>query len=170
MKPPPLIRSMDPVDWPQVERIYAAGIATGHATFESEPPSWEEFNASKLPEHRLVAVHDGAVVGWTAASAVSDRCVYSGVVEHSVYVDSTAQRRGYGRALLDALIASTEAAGIWTIQSGIFPENRPSLSVHQAAGFQVVGTRQRIGQMTHGPLAGLWRDVLFIERRSAAIT
>ena len=107
--------------WPEVERIYAAGIATGHATFESEPPTWEQFDAAKLPGLRLVAVEDGRAVGWAAASAVSDRCVYAGVVEHSVYVDPEASGRGIGRALLDALIAATEDAGIWTIQSGIFP-------------------------------------------------
>ncbi len=152
--------------WPEVERIYAAGIATGHATFESEPPTWEQFDRGKLADQRLVALEDGRVVGWTAASGVSDRCVYAGVVEHSVYVDPEAGGRGLGRLLLDALVASTEAAGIWTIQSGIFPENAASLAVHRAAGFRVVGTRERVGRMTYGPLVGRWRDVVFIERRS----
>jgi phosphinothricin acetyltransferase len=152
--------------WPEVERIYAAGIATGHATFESEPPSWEQFDAAKLPDQRLVAVEDGRVVGWAAASAVSDRCVYAGVVEHSVYVDPAAGGRGVGRLLLDALVASTEAAGIWTIQSGVFPENAASLALHRAAGFREVGVRERVGRMTYGPLAGRWRDVVFLERRS----
>ena len=152
--------------WPEVERIYAAGIATGHATFESEPPSWEQFDAGKLPGQRLVAVEDSRVVGWAAASAVSDRCVYAGVVEHSVYVDPAAGGRGIGRLLLDALVASTEAAGIWTLQSGVFPENVASLAVHRAAGFREVGVRERVGRMTYGPLAGQWRDVVFIERRS----
>lgn len=152
--------------WPEVERIYAAGIATGHATFESEPPTWEHFDAGKLPGQRLVAVEDGRVVGWAAASAVSDRCVYAGVVEHSVYVDPAASGRGLGRLLLTALAASTEAAGIWTIQSGIFPENVASLAVHRAAGFREVGVRERVGRMTYGPMAGQWRDVVFVERRS----
>jgi phosphinothricin acetyltransferase len=153
--------------WPRVERIYAAGIATGHATFEAEPPDWEHFDATKLPGQRHVALdHRGSVAGWVAASAVSDRCVYAGVVEHSVYVDPAAQGEGIGRALLDALIASTEAAGIWTIQSGIFPENAASLALHRAAGFREVGLRERVGLMTYGPLAGQWRDVIFIERRS----
>ena len=156
--------------WPDVERIYAAGIATGHATFESEPPTWEQFDAAKLPGQRLVAVDAaGRVVGWTAASAVSDLCVYTGVVEHSVYVDPAPQGHGVGRLLLDALVASTESAGIWTIQSGIFPENTPSLALHRAAGFREVGRRERVGLMGHGPLAGQWRDVIFIERRSADV-
>jgi L-amino acid N-acyltransferase YncA len=155
--------------WPEVERIYRAGIATGHATFESEPPTWESFDASRLPAHRLVAVDGDAVLGWAAASAVSDRCVYAGVVEHSVYVDPAAQGRGTGRLLLDALAASTEAAGVWTIQSGIFPENAASLAVHAAAGFRVVGVRERVGRMTYGALSGRWRDVVTVERRSPVI-
>lgn len=156
--------------WPEVERIYAAGIATGHATFESEPPSWEQFDAGRLPGQRVVALEDGRAVGWAAASAVSDRCVYAGVVEHSVYVDPAAAGLGIGRLLLAALVASTEAAGIWTIQSGIFPENLASLAVHRAAGFREVGVRERIGRMTYGPLAGQWRDVVFVERRSDRIS
>jgi L-amino acid N-acyltransferase YncA len=155
--------------WPEVERIYAAGIATGHATFESEPPSWQRFDAGKLPGQRLVALADGQVVGWAAASAVSDRCVYAGVVEHSVYVDPATGGRGIGRALLVALIASTEAAGIWTIQSGVFPENTVSLALHRSVGFRRVGTRQRVGRMAYGPLAGTWRDVVLVERRSDAV-
>jgi L-amino acid N-acyltransferase YncA len=154
--------------WPQVEAIYAAGIATGHATFEAEPPAWEAFDAAKLPDQRLVAADPkGRVLGWTAASAVSDRCVYAGVVEHSVYVDPAAQGHGVGRLLLDALVASTEAAGIWTIQSGIFPENTASLRLHRTGGFEVVGIRRRLGHMSYGPCAGQWRDVIMIERRSA---
>lgn len=157
---------MLPAHWPFVERIYAAGIATGHATFEERPPTWEEFDAVKLPEQRLVALEGDTVLGWVAASAVSERCVYAGVVEHSVYVDPAVQGRGLGRMLLEALAASTEAAGIWTIQSGVFPENPASLAVHLAAGFRVVGRRERVGRMTYGPMAGSWRDVLMIERRS----
>ncbi len=153
--------------WPQVEAIYAAGIATGDATFEAHPPGWEAFDAGKLDDQRLVAVdRHGDVAGWAAASAVSDRCVYAGVVEHSVYVDPTAQGRGVGRLLLQGLIASTEAAGIWTLQSGVFPENVVSLRLHQAVGFDIVGVRRRLGRMTHGPHAGQWRDVVMIERRS----
>jgi phosphinothricin acetyltransferase len=118
-----------------------------------------------LPAHRFVALDSGgAVLGWVACSPVSDRCAYAGVVENSVYVHSSARGRGVGRALLESLIASTEAAGIWTIQSGIFPENTASLALHRAAGFRVVGTRQRLGQHR-----GVWRDVILIERRSPAV-
>jgi phosphinothricin acetyltransferase len=154
-------------DWPAVERIYADGIATGHATFEDAPPTWEAFDAGRLTEHRLVAVDgDRHVVGWAAAIAVSDRCAYAGVVEHSVYVDPAAAGRGVGLALLEALSRSTESADIWTIQSGIFPENAASLRLHERAGFRVVGTRCKVGRMTYGPLAGEWRDVILVERRS----
>ena len=152
--------------WPQVREIYAAGIATGNATFESEPPSWEKFDAGKLPAHRLVALdEDGAVLGWVAVSAVSDRCVYAGVVEHSVYVHPDARGRGVGRALLDALLRSTAEAGVWTVQSGVFPENVASLALHAAVGFRTVGTRSRLGRMSYGPLAGRWRDVVLLEHR-----
>jgi L-amino acid N-acyltransferase YncA len=155
---------MTPADWPAVEAIYAAGIATGDATFEVVPPTWEAFDATRLRDHRFVAVLDRRVVGWVAASAVSDRCVYAGVVEHSVYVDPSVWGNGVGRALLEALIASTEAAQIWTIQSGIFPENAASLALHQRCGFRVVGRRERIGAHF-----GRWRDVVLIERRSPSV-
>ncbi|WP_033338855.1 GNAT family N-acetyltransferase [Catenuloplanes japonicus] len=149
----------------QVLEIYRLGIATGDATFETEPPDWQRFTGSRLPEHRFAALdRDGRVAGWIACSAVSDRCVYAGVVEHSVYVHPDARGRGVGRALLDALITSTETAGIWTIQSGIFPENAASLALHTACGFRVVGTRERVGRHH-----GVWRDVILIERRSPAI-
>jgi L-amino acid N-acyltransferase YncA len=151
-------------DWPGVERIYAAGIATGDATFETEPPTWEAFDAGRLAAHRLVAERDGKVVGWAAVSGVSERCVYAGVVEHSVYVDPAHAGQGVGTALLQALIASTEAAGIWTIQTGIFPENTASLALHERSGFRVVGRRERLGRHF-----GRWRDVVLLERRSAAI-
>ncbi|MDQ0371786.1 GNAT family N-acetyltransferase [Cellulomonas humilata] len=154
--------------WADVERIYAAGIATGHATFEVAPPTWEAFDAGKVREHRFVALDDdGGVLGWAAASAVSDRCVYAGVIEHSVYVDPAARGRGVGRALLEALLDSAAAGGVWTVQSGIFPENSASIALHTAAGFRVVGTRERLGRMTYGPLAGQWRDVVLMERRLA---
>lgn len=152
--------------WPEAERIYSEGIATGHATFAAETPSWEEFDASRLSGHRLVAVDGGDVLGWIAVTATSSRPVYSGVVEHSLYVAQQARGRGVGRSLLEALIDDTERAGIWTIQSGIFPENVASLRLHEALGFRTVGTRERVGLMTHGPLAGTWRDVVLVERRS----
>ena len=144
--------------------IYQAGIEEGNATFETRAPGWPEFTAARLPGHRFVATAAGQVTGWVAASAVSGRCVYAGVVEHSVYVHPGARGQGTGRRLLDALIASTEAAGIWTIESGIFPENTASLALHQAAGFKVIGTRERIGRHH-----GRWRDVVLIERRSPVI-
>ena len=162
-----VIEPLMPRHWRDVERIYAAGIATGHATFEEEPPSWEAFDDDKLADHRLVAVDAGGrVVGWAAVTGVSDRCAYAGVVEHSVYVDPAAAGRGVGLELLEALARSTEDAGIWTLQSGIFPENTVSLRLHARAGFRVVGTRTRVGLMTYGPLSGEWRDVVLVERRS----
>jgi phosphinothricin acetyltransferase len=145
--------------------IYQAGIDEGQATFETHAPTWSAFDAVRLPQHRLVAVDDaGQVLGWAAVTAVSDRCVYAGVVEHSVYVAADARGRGVGAALLRALIASTEAAGIWTIQSGVFPENTASLALHQRCGFRTVGTRERVGQQD-----GRWRDVVLIERRSPVV-
>jgi L-amino acid N-acyltransferase YncA len=155
-------RNLTPDDWPAVQAIYAAGIATGNATFEIRPPSWEQFDSAKLPEHRFVAVDaTGLIVGWVAVSLVSTRHAYRGVVEHSVYVDPGAVGRGVGTVLLAGLISSTEAAGIWTIQSGVFPENSSSLTLHQRMGFRIIGTRERVGEH-HGK----WRDVVLIERRS----
>ena len=144
--------------------IYQAGIDEGNATFETLAPAWHEFSAARLPGHRFVARAGGEILGWVAACAVSDRCVYAGVVEHSVYVHPAGRGQGVGRQLLDTLIGSTEAAGIWTIQSGIFPENTASAALHRAAGFRTVGIRERIGQHH-----GRWRDVVFIERRSPLI-
>ena len=160
------IRPMSPADADRVLAVYQAGLDAGDASFETEAPSWEAFDAAKLPAHRHVAAGEdtGEVVGWAAASAVSGRCAYAGVVEHSVYVAPAARGRGVGAALLQALIDSTEAAGIWTIQSGIFPENTASIRLHQRKGFRVVGTRERIGRQ-HGQ----WRDVVLVERRSASV-
>lgn len=162
--PPVVIDDLRPQHWPEVARIYADGIATGNATFETEVPSWEQWHASHLPEHRFVALRDRAVVGWVAVSSVSDRCVYAGVVENSVYVDEQVRGQRVGRLLLDRLIASTEAAGIWTIQTGIFPENEASPRLHEQVGFEVVGRRKRLGK-----LHGVWRDVLLLERRSNTV-
>ena len=162
-----VVRDLLETDWPDMERIYAQGIATGHATFETSPPAWHRFNASRLPDHRLVAVEPGGVVlGWAAVTPVSTREVYAGVVEHSLYVDAGARGRGIGGRLLQELIRSTEQSGLWTIQSSIFPENTASLALHGRQGFRVVGTRERIARMACGPRAGQWRDIVFLERRS----
>jgi L-amino acid N-acyltransferase YncA len=158
-------QAMRPGDWPAVRAIYEAGIDTGDATFETAAPDWPAWDAAHLAEHRLVARVDGRVVGWTALAPVSDRCCYAGVAEDSVYVAPEAQGRGVGRALLEAVVASAERGGIWTVQTGIFPENRASVRLHQACGFRVVGVRERLGR-----LGGRWRDVLLLERRSPAIT
>ncbi|WP_306912495.1 GNAT family N-acetyltransferase [Arthrobacter sp. B3I9] len=161
---------MEPADWQQVRSIYQEGIDTGHATFESFAPDWEHFDQSRLPGHRHVAASgDGTVVGWAAVSPVSARPVYAGVVEHSVYVASTARGLGIGKALLQALIDSTENDGIWTIQASVFPENEASLKLHLTTGFTIVGRRRRIARMTYGPLNGQWRDTLLIEHRSPSI-
>ena len=119
---------------------------------------------SHLSEHRFVALQDGELVGWAAVTPVSDRCAYGGVVEVSVYVAESARGQGVGRQLLERLVASTEAVGIWTVQAGMFPENEASVRVHERAGFEVVGRRKRLGK-----LHGVWRDVLLLERRSDAI-
>ncbi|MEV0717967.1 N-acetyltransferase family protein [Asanoa sp. NPDC050611] len=158
------IRPLTAADWPVCRRIYQEGLDTGEASFETTAPDWAAFDGSRLASHRFVAMFDGRVVGWVAVSPISARPVYAGVVEHSVYVSSDARGGGVGAALLGALIASTEQAGIWTIQSGVFPTNKASLRLHEAAGFRVVGTRERIGRH-HGE----WRDVVLLERRSPVV-
>ena len=161
------IRRMTASDWPAVEAIYLQGIDDGEATFETQTPSWDAFDSGKLPEPRLVAVDDGgAVIGWAAASPVSSRAAYRGVIEHSVYVHRDARGQGLGRLLLDAFVAASDEAGFWTIQSSIFPENTASLRVHQSAGFRTIGTRERIARSALGAHAGQWRDTVLIERRS----
>jgi len=129
---------MTPDDWPDVARIYREGIATGHSTFNTDAPSWEEWNAAHLAHCRLVAEEGGEVLGWAALIAVSDRCVYAGVAEESVYVGERARGRGVGRALLAGLIAASEAHGIWTLQAGIFPENTVSVELHEKLGFRLL--------------------------------
>jgi L-amino acid N-acyltransferase YncA/DNA-binding transcriptional ArsR family regulator len=160
------IEPLRPNDWPAVAAIYAEGIATGNATFETAPPSWEHWDSSHLADHRLVAriggdQHDG-VVAWAALAPVSDRCVYGGVAENSIYVAERARGLGVGRSLLTALVERAEQADIWTVQTGVFPENTASLALHHRCGFRVVGVRERPGR-----LHGRWRDVVMLERRSA---
>ncbi|MFC4910041.1 GNAT family N-acetyltransferase [Actinomadura gamaensis] len=160
------IRPMTPADAPEVLAIYQSGLDTGDASFETTAPTWEYFDKSKLPEHRYVATDPttGKVMGWVAVSPVSPRLVYAGVVEPSIYVDPSYRGRGVAAALLDTLIESTEAAGIWTLQSGVFPENEPSLRLHEKAGFRTVGVRHRIARHR-----GRWRDVILLERRSSTV-
>ena len=158
------IRDLRPEHWPEVAAIYQAGIETGNATFETAPPSWDEWQRSHPPGLRLVAVDDERVIGWAALGRVSARACYAGVAEVSVYVAPAATRRGVGTALLEALIDRAEDAGIWTIQAGIFPENTPSLALHERCGFRVVGLHERLGRMHD-----TWRDVVLLERRSRRI-
>lgn len=160
MDPNLKIGPLRPEHWPRVRAIYAAGIRTGHATFETEPPTWEAWDADHLETCRLIA-DDGGVVGWAALAPVSGRCVYAGVAEVSVYIDPEARGRGVGTALLGALVEASEHAGIWTLQAGIFPENAASVRLHERCGFRVLGRHERLGRMD-----GWWRDVLLLERRS----
>ena len=153
---------MAPPDWPAVRAIYLEGIATGNATFETEAPQWESWDAAHTAVCRLVAETADAVVGFAALSPVSVRKVYSGVAEVSVYVSSRARGSGVGGALLRELVRASETAGFWTLQAGIFPENHASLRLHEKCGFRVLGVREKVGR-----LAGRWRDVVLLERRSA---
>jgi L-amino acid N-acyltransferase YncA len=159
------LRHLEPDHWPAVAEIYWDGMRDGLATFETEVPAWESWDASHLRDHRLVAELMGEIVGWAALSPASKRRCYAGVVENSVYVAREARGLGVGRALLEALIAGAEAAGIWMIQTSIFPENRASLGLHERCGFRVVGRRERIAKRD-----GVWRDTVFLERRSEVIT
>lgn len=158
------VRPVVEADWPAIAAIYTAGIATGDATFDSAVPSWAEWEASHRHDLRFVAVIGESVVGWAAASSVSDRSCYAGVVEDSVYVASSHLGRGIGRLLLAHLVTAAEAVGVWTVQAGILPENVPSVRLHQACGFRVVGRRERLGSLN-----GVWRDVLLVEHRTAGI-
>jgi len=158
------IGPMLPSDWTAVRRIYVEGIETGNATFETEPPSWEVWDAAHRADCRLAARDGALVVGWAAVSPVSGRCVYGGVAEVSVYVARDARGLGAGRSLLSALIEESERHGIWTLQAGIFPENEASLRLHRGLGFREVGRRERIGRMN-----AVWRDVILLERRSARV-
>jgi len=159
---PPTVegRAPHPDDWSAVAEIYWDGLRGGLATFETEVPSWEAWDTAHLPEHRLVAVVAGEVVGWAALSPASARRCYAGVVENSVYVAREQQGQGIGRLLLDALLKAARRAGVWTVQTSIFPENRASLALHERCGFRVVGVRERIAKRD-----GIWRDTVFLEKR-----
>ena len=160
------LRAMSPADWPRVAEILAAGLEEGQATFETRVPEWGDWDRSHLPGLRLVAVDsEGGIVGWVAASPVSRRAVYAGVIEHSIYVDAGSRERGVGRMLLERFITDSENAGVWTLQAGIFPENAASLALHLGCGFRVVGTRERIGRHHR-----VWRDVVLVERRSSRVS
>ena len=157
------IDALTPEDWPAVRAVYEQGILTGQGTFETEAPSWEQWNAARLPHSRLVA-RAPVVLGWAALSPVSKRVCYAGVAEVGVYVAASARGQGVGRALLEALVESAEAHGIWTLQGSAFPENAASLVLQERCGFRVVGRRERIGK-----LAGTWRDTILTERRSKIV-
>ena len=155
-----LVRPLHPDDYPAVAAVFAEGIATGLATFETEVPGWDEWDAAHLADHRFVAELDGEVVGWIAIVPYSRRAVYRGVGEESVYVAERARGRGVGRALLETVIESARDGGLWTLQAGVFTDNGASLALHRALGFREVGIRERIGQ-----LDGVWRDVVLLELR-----
>ena len=157
-----IIRNLEPQDWPAIREIYVQGIATGNATLEISPPEWEVWNQSHVQDHRYVVISEsGEITGWAALTPVSGRCVYAGVAEVSVYVGSDFRGQKIGDTLLKHLIEQSEKSGYWTLQAGIFPENIPSLNLHQKNGFRVIGYRENIGKMN-----GIWRSVNLLERRS----
>ncbi len=158
------IKSLEVHHWNEVKRIYEEGIATRNATFESSAPSWELWNEAHLKQSRFVVVDEEIVTGWAALTPVSDRCVYAGVAEISVYVSEAHRGMKIGNMLLQQLIESSEKEGIWTLQAGIFPENKASIALHKRNGFQLIGTRQKIGKMDN-----VWRDTLLLERRSKTV-
>lgn len=163
------IRDMHEGDADAVLAIYCEGIETGHATFEAEPPDWTGFDTRRLKSPRLVAKVEGEVVGWAAASGVSDRCVYGGVAETTIYVGASARGKGVGKQLLTAFIAAAEAEGLWTLNAGIFVENIASIRLHEACGYRRVGTRKALGKMGYGPMVGQWLDVVLMEYRSQTV-
>jgi phosphinothricin acetyltransferase len=158
------IRPFVKSDFPSVKDIYQQGIDSGDATFQEQAKGYDDWNESLLPNCRLVAENNGQVIGWVALSSASNRCVYSGIAEISVYVSSNSQGSGVGNSLLDALIKASEEEGIWTLQAGIFPENKASIHIHSKNGFKVLGIREKLGQMN-----GIWRDIVFMERRSKLV-
>lgn len=158
------IRILEANDWPSVKEIYEQGIATGNATFQTEAPSWQDWDKSHLKDCRFILESDKQIVGWAALSPVSSRCVYAGVAEVSIYVNPSLSGKGYGSILLNALIVESEKQGLWTLQSGVFRENIGSIRMHEKAGFREVGYREKIGKMN-----GIWRDTILLERRNQNI-
>ena len=156
-----IIDHMQASDWEQVRAIYLEGIRSGHATFETDAPSWEKWDEGHHQFARLVMREGETILGWAALSPVSKRHVYRGVAEVTVYVSETARGKGIGRVLLEALIEESEKNGIWTLQASIFPENIASVQLHRRCGFREVGRRERIAMLN-----GVWRDTLLFERRS----
>ncbi|MBW8242958.1 GNAT family N-acetyltransferase [Muricauda oceani] len=159
-----IVRTMNASDWEDVSRIYLEGIATGFATFETKAPSYDQWDSAHTKQCRLVAESDGEILGWAALSPVSSRCVYGGVGEVSVYISDKSRGKGIGKLLMQHLIEESEKAGLWTIQSGIFPENTASIKLHEKAGFRYIGKRERVGK-----IHGIWKDNLLFERRSSKI-
>ena len=158
------IKPMESVHWNEVRRIYEEGLDTGNASFQTSAPEWEEWDKTHIQKCRLIALDNDRVVGWAALSSVSDRCVYGGVAEVSVYISNDARGKGVGKELLRNLIESSELNRFWTLQAGIFPENKASIKIHEENGFRIIGTREKIGQMK-----GIWRDTLILERRSTKV-
>jgi phosphinothricin acetyltransferase len=158
------IRPFVKSDFPSVKGIYQQGIDSGEATFQEQAKDYDVWNESLLPSCRLVAESNRQIIGWAALSSTSNRCVYSGIAEVSVYVSSNSQGLGVGNSLLEALIKASEEEGIWTLQAGIFPENKASIHIHSKNGFKVLGIREKLGQMN-----GIWRDIVFMERRSKVV-
>lgn len=158
------IRPLEKKDWQTVQRIYQEGIDTGIATFETQCPNWEKWNTKFLKECRIVIEENGNVIGWAALSPTSTRAVYKGVAEVTIYIDLKQSGKGVGTKLMMALVAVSEEAGFWTLQSSIFSENKPSIQLHLKAGFRILGTRERIAKRD-----GIWKDTLFLERRSNLI-
>ncbi len=159
-----IIQPLLPIHWKAVKKIYEEGLATGNASFQTAAPSWEEWDKTHATHPRLIAIENEKVIGWAALTPVSGRCVYAGVAEVSVYVGEIARGRGIGKNLLKSLINKSEENNFWTLQAGIFPENKASIKIHEACGFRIIGIREKIGKMNN-----IWRDTLLLERRSIKI-